>query len=162
MKKIIATIIAMITFISCSIIPSRVHVYNNEINKRATKLININKNIVVAKINISNVDTRAKDGYIYSILSYNYSVLGGVLSSNKGTIEVKTSLDVIKNKLYLKNPEILKITAQTGLEENEKIARIISDLIINSLTLKELYDFKNDFYVNNVYIKDNHIVLEIE
>lgn len=162
MKKIIVSIFSAIILLGCSIIPSNVIVRNSQINDRADKFINISKNIIVANINIRNIYTRAKGGYIYSDLKYNYKVLGGAVASNYGTVSLRTELEVKKNKLYLKNPEVIKITAENGLEENQKVANVITNTILNTLTLQELYDFKNDFYVKDVKILDNHIVLEVE
>lgn len=162
MKKLVISIFSALVLFGCTMLSSNVIIRNNELNTRADKFVNISKNIIVAKINIKNEYTRARNGYIYSDLRYDYSVLGGVVASNKGTVSIRTGLEVSKNKLYLKNPEVLKITAANGLEENENVANAITSTILNTLTLKELYDFKNDFYVKNVKIADNYIILEKE
>lgn len=162
MKKILTCIITGIMILSCSIVSKNITLNNKEINRYASNKINISKNFVIAQVNLTNINTKALNGYIYSDLSYTYKILGGAISTSTGVVKTKYKLKVDQNKLYLKDPEILSIKDKNGIIPDKKVQEIIANFIINSLTYVELHDFKDTGYVTDVHIGTNSVILVVE
>lgn len=162
MKRILKVLILFVAIFSCSVGPKYIRLNNADINNYATRKINTSKNYIIAQAKLTNLNTRASNGYIYSDLSYSYKILGGAISESKGIVKTKYKLEVSQNKLYLKEPEILSIRDINGLIPDKKIKDILANLVINSLTYVELHDFKDTAYVKDVHIGSNSVILIME
>lgn len=162
MKKILTSILMGFSIFACTVGPKYITLTNREINYYASQKINNSQNYIVAQARISNLNTEARNGYIYSDIAYSYKILGGAIASTNGVAKVRYQLDVKQNKLYIKYPEILSIKTNNGLIPDKKVELAIASLITNSLEYTDLHDFKDRAYVSKVYIGANTVTLVTE
>lgn len=161
MKKILIGIVTMLTLCSCSLISKDILISNREINSYVSKKMNISQNYILARANIKNLDTRVRNGKIYSDLGYDYAILGGTVAESKGKILINYDLEIKDNKLYLKNPNVVDFTSEKGLIADEKVKKLLIDLVLNGLTYAQIQDFGTKYKIKDIKMVNNRGILLI-
>lgn len=161
MKKFILLITTLVILVSCTVIPKRIVITSNEINRNVKSYVNIHNNLIFANIDIRSTRAFIRNEKIHVELEYNYEVFGGVLASINGNIEIESDVELKDNKLYLKSPRILNVMSNN--EDTEEVVKLISSVLINSLINKPIYDF-NDRYIfaREVHLTSNNLVIELQ
>lgn len=161
MKKFILLITTLVILVSCTVIPKRIVITSNEINRNVKSYVNIHNNLIFANIDIRSTRAFIRNEKIHVELEYNYEVFGEVLASINGNIEIESDVELKDNKLYLKSPRILNVMSNN--EDTEEVVKLISSVLINALINKPIYDF-NDRYIfaREVHLTSNSLVIELQ
>ncbi len=163
MKKILSSLVLILSIMACSMGPRNVYLSNREINTFATKKINVSANAIVGNVRLRNNNTMVKNGYIYSDINYSCKILGGALANVEGIVKIKYELEVVDNKLFIKSPELLSIKTNNNLIPDSTVRQAVSSIVVNTLELKELHDFReNHVVVKDIVIGSNNILLVTE
>ena len=161
MKKILFLISTLVILVSCTVIPKRIVITSNEINRNVKSYVNIQNNLIFANIDIRSTRAFIINEKIHVELEYDYQVFGGVLSSINGNIEIESDVELKYNKLYLKSPKIVNVVSNN--EDTEKAIKIISSILINTLIDKPIYDFSDRYiYAREVHLTSNSLVIELQ
>ena len=78
-------------------------------------------------------------------------------------MKIKYELEVVDNKLFIKSPELLSIKTNNNLIPDLTVRQAVSSIVVNTLELKELHDFReNHVVVKDIVIGSNNILLVTE
>lgn len=160
MKKLFTLFLVSLFIVSCSIVPKTIVIPNYKLNRLASRYINVDKNLVFANISLKNLNTEVKNGKVYSQIEYVYSILGGLLTNSSGVITIVSDVKVEDNKLYAIGARVIDIISDDGNVEDQRVAKSITNVVLNILTTEPLHDFNSEYYVKNIYLTSSNMVIE--
>ncbi|WP_068267965.1 hypothetical protein [Caviibacter abscessus] len=144
MKKLLSVFVIFLFLLSCSISAKTV------------------KNSEFSNISLKNLNTEVKNGKTYTKIEYIYSELGSLRTSNKGIMTIVSDVKTENNIVYAKDAKIIDIIRDNGYVEEQKVSQVITNLVLNILTVKPLNDFNGKYYAENIQFTDSEIVVEEE